>query len=460
MSVICPLVLIRTSKLLSQQNANIFEAACKLHQKRYNDINVCSFTSQTSISDPSQAMRSCRVRLPHLVPTPAAIYCKSCHSSKCYAHLLEVDSVHSVDALMISDLPDGDAKLHQYHRDTLRQYEEVRRSVIKDEERGSRPNPSHKLAHLAKTFTTCRAIAGEVTKHGWYDRLVQTTSIPVSYFKCPFYRALHYTQIANSPAKALVGLSDESDGNKPCDSRAVDDFPSSNLATPASKSAELPNPHRLSTTTFARPFTPPRHANEVQHPSQSTSSDIPDPHSPIVGPMPPPTTPRAFQVSGTPTKASIVTQHDIPSPVSALCLPSSSRPPAVAHLTSFVADDPGILSDLTELPSEVDYSPPRSSITATVSNHQSPMELSSPSSAKVISKSQFEARSTSKSRVFLECVEISQSSRQKRRRIAGSFLSNVAGPSDADILLSAAQEIGNRSLSQRKRKMTKGPASR
>lgn len=120
------------------------------------------------------------MRLPHQVPAPAAIYCKACHNSRCYTHLLEVDSVHSVDAIILSDRYDGDADWHQSHRNSLHQYQEVRQRVIEDEENGSRPNASHRLAYLAKTFTTCRAIAVEITKHGWYDRFAQTTTIPVS----------------------------------------------------------------------------------------------------------------------------------------------------------------------------------------------------------------------------------------------------------------------------------------
>lgn len=175
-------VLIRKSRLLSGRDANIFEAAYKLFQKRQNDTKVCPFSPHNNMSvfdTPQAMMKSCRVRQSHTAP--AAIYCKSCHSSKCYTHLLELDSVHSVDAIILSDRYDGDANWHQSHRNSSQQYQEVRQRVIEDEERGSRPNASHRLIYLAKTFTTCKAIAPEVTKHGWYDRFAQTTSIPVSH---------------------------------------------------------------------------------------------------------------------------------------------------------------------------------------------------------------------------------------------------------------------------------------
>lgn len=182
MSITRRFVLIRKSRLLSGRDPNIFEAACKLFQKRQNDNKVCPFSLHMvhRFFDTLQAARSCRRRESHLVPAPAAVYCKSCHFTNCYTHLLELDSVHSVDALMHSDRYDGDANWHQSHRNSSQQYQELRQRVIEDEERGSRPNASHRLVYLAKTFTTCRAIALEVTKHGWYDRFAQTTSIPVS----------------------------------------------------------------------------------------------------------------------------------------------------------------------------------------------------------------------------------------------------------------------------------------
>ena len=180
-------MLIRNSRLLSRANTNIFEAACKLFQKRQNDSKVGSFFPyyNMSVFDTLQAMRSCRARLSHQVSADAAIYCKSCHSSKCYTHLLELDSVHSVDAMILSDLYDGDANWHQSHRNSSQQYQELRQRAIEDEERGSRPNALHRLTYLAKTFTTCRAITVELTKHGWYDRFAQTKTIPVSHYLEP-----------------------------------------------------------------------------------------------------------------------------------------------------------------------------------------------------------------------------------------------------------------------------------
>lgn len=180
----CWFVLIRSSQLLSGRDANIFEAAYKLSQKRPNDTQVCPFSQYDGppFFDTLQATRSCRMRQSHLVPAPAAIYCKSCHASECYTHLLELDSVHSVDAIIISDRYGGDASWHQFHRNSSRQYQEVRQRVIEDEQMGSRPNTSHRLTYLAKSFTTCRPVAPEVTKHGWYDRFAQTTTIPVSHY--------------------------------------------------------------------------------------------------------------------------------------------------------------------------------------------------------------------------------------------------------------------------------------
>lgn len=449
-------MLIQRSRLLSERDANIFEAACKLFQKRQIDTKVCPFTLHNNplVSNTLQAMKSCRVRLSHPVPAPAAIYCKTCHFSKCYTHLLDLDSVHSVDAMILSDLPDGDANWHQYHRNSSQQYQEVRQRAIEDEEKGSRPNASHRLIYLAKTFSTCRAMALEVTKHGWYDRFVQTISIPVSYYSDPLYCRLHYTQIANSPAKALVGLPDEIGGNDSYDSHASDD------STPASKGGDP------QTTASRRTPTPPLVTsstssggiNEIEHLPHSGLSIIPYPRSPIVDPMSPSSKSGRLEVLGSATDASIRTQHDTPSPLSAPCSPLSARQPSTAmSLSHAVLDDPENLSDLTDLPTEVD-SPPRSSIIALPGSEIYTRPVTG---------------SKSKSRVVLDFVEISRpewysgkrdkipsSSRQKRKRIAGPFSPDIAGPSDSDTSPSAAQEISNRSLSKRKKKMSKGPASR
>ena len=413
--------------------------------------------NNTPFSDTFQAMRSCRARASHQVPAPAAIYCKACHSSKCYAHLLELDSVHSVDAMMHSDLHDENPNWHQHHRDSSQLYQGIRQRVIEDEERGSRPNVLHRLIYLAKTFTTCRPIALEVTKHGWYDRFAQAISIPVSHHSDSLYCRPHCTQIANSPAKALVGLHDEIDDND----HASDDSPS-NLAMQASI-----GDHR-------QILSPPPVTS-----STSSGDIVPDPRSPIVNPRTP--SPKSPQVLGSHTEANNETLLGIPGPLVAPSSPLSATQSPTAASLSFAVIDEGNLSDLTDLPTEVD-SPPRSSIIAIpVSpnpenlDQQISAELSSsPSSAELTTSNV--TGSKLKSRLVLDFVEIPQPewysgkrermpsfSRQKRKRNTGPFSSNTAGPAgpcDSDNSLSAAQEIPKQPLSKRKRKMSKGPASR
>lgn len=141
----------------------------------------CPLHNDWSVVDTLKATRSCRARAAHQVPASAAVCCKPCHISKCYTHYLDMDSIHSVVAITLSEHHDGDATWHQFHRNNSPQYREQLQRVIEDEQKGARPNASHRLAYLAKTFTTCRPIAPEVTKPGWYDRFTQTASIPVSH---------------------------------------------------------------------------------------------------------------------------------------------------------------------------------------------------------------------------------------------------------------------------------------
>lgn len=419
----------------------------------------------------------------HEIPASAVIYCKPCHFSKCYTHLLELDCIHSVDAIILSERHDGDVHWHQSHRNSSQQYQEARQRVIEDEEKSSRPNVSHKLTYLAKTFSTCRTMAPEVTKYGWYDRFAQTTTIPVSHFLNTLFCRLHHAQIANSPAKALVGLPDEIDGDEPHDIHTSDGSPSSSLVKPAETGSQMAGSCRTSTSPFVISSTSPGGINELPPLRQSSLPVIPD--SRIVDPMSSSPKPGMTQVLGSSTGAGTRTQHDISKHgfPSAPCSPSSARPPPiVASLSSADFDDPGNLSDLTDLLTEVG-SPPRNLNapipTSETSNQHLSMELSlSPSPTPVASSStQFVPRSKSRSRLVFDCVEIPQpewhnrrgeripsSSRRKRKRITGPSSSDISGPPDSDfdnLLLVAKEIISTQSLStKRKRKMSQGPASR
>jgi hypothetical protein len=225
----------------------------------------------------------------------------------------------------------------------------------------------------------------------------------------------------------------------------------------------------------------PGGVNEVQLPRQPSLSDIPDSRPPTVDPMSPSPKSGTLRVLHGPTGASIPTQHDnsIYGPLSAPCSPSGAGQPLIMASLSFaIVDDPGNLSDLTDLPTEIDSSP-HSAITAipvpNTPDQQPSMKLSlSSSSASVASSStQLVTGSQLKSKLVFDYVEIPQpewyggrrekiptTSRQKRKQITGPSSSDITGFPDSDNLPSAVQEISNRSSSKRKRKMSQGPASR
>ncbi|KAF8136606.1 hypothetical protein EV363DRAFT_744208 [Boletus edulis] len=204
--------------------------------------------------------------------------------------------------------------------------------------------------------------------------------------------------------------------------------------------------------------------NEAQSPRQSSLSATPDSRSRTVDATSPSSKSGTLRALGSPTGATNET-HNIPNSV------PSSTPPIVASLSSAIADDPGNLSDLTDLTTDVD-SPIRSSIIAipVPETPQRPsMQLSrSPQSGSGTSP---DTQAQLKSRLVFDCVEIPQpewysgarekkSSREKRKRIIGPFPSDIVGSPDFDNPSSAAHEMSNRSLSKRKRKMSPGPASR
>ena len=245
---------------------------------------------------------------------------------------------------------------------------------------------------------------------------------------------------------------------------------------------QTPKGSDLQATASRRTSTPTSSGgmNEVQSPRPSLS-DILDSRPPVVYPMSPSSKSGTLPVLDSPAGASIPTQHDNSNygPLSAPCTPSGSGQPLImASLSYAIADDPGNLSDLTDLPTEIDSSP-HSVITAipvpNTPDQQPSMELPlSPSSASVASSStRLVTGSQLKSKLVFDYVEIPQpewyggrrekistSSRQKRKRITGPLSSDIAGFSDSDNLPSAAREISNRSSSKRKRKMSQGPASR
>ena len=277
---------------------------------------------------------------------------------------------------------------------------------------------------------------------------------------CRLYR----TQIAKSSAKALVGLPDDIDDDEPNDGHTSDDSPSRNLAVRVSQGSDLQ-------TTDSRRSTSPRDVNEVQPPHNSSASNIPDFRSPVVDPTSPSPRLGLLQLFDSPTGATSGAQQDISprAPPSAPSSPSSVEQPLIAaSLSSIDVDDSGNLSDLTDLPTEVD-SPPRSSLIALpVPKSPDRQQLSLSPSSELASGSRL------KPKLVFDCVEIPQPewyngrrennspSRQKRKRNSGPLSSDIARSpeSDDDKSPPATQDISSRSLSKRKRKMLRGPASR
>lgn len=217
--------------------------------------------------------------------------------------------------------------------------------------------------------------------------------------------------------------------------------------------------------------------NEIQLRRQSGSSVIHDSGSPaVVDSMSSPPKSCTSPVVGNPIGTTIEIQHDNLEYTSPLALRSPPSPgPVVASLSSTIVDDPGNLSDLTDLPTEIDSSP-RSRIIVVPApetpDKQRPMKRSLSQSSTPATSSNTQ-RVAGKSRLVFDGVEITQpqwfswrrekkssSSQRKRKRNVRPLSPDVTETPDSDYSPMAAQEIPSRSLSKRKRKMSQGPASR
>ncbi|KAH7929751.1 hypothetical protein BV22DRAFT_107094 [Leucogyrophana mollusca] len=159
----------KKSQLLCVGNLNIFHAGCILQQTR------------CSMKDGSQ-IRSCRSKSTHpshVAIASSVILCKGCHSGRCFSHVLEMNLVHSAEAILLSRADASDQRWHQHHKQSKAKFEVARPKILRDEEEAVRPDMRHKLVHLALNFRTSTAVNPRLTKHGWYDEYVQLPSIPI-----------------------------------------------------------------------------------------------------------------------------------------------------------------------------------------------------------------------------------------------------------------------------------------
>lgn len=107
-----------------------------------------------------------------------ALHCRLCHSSKCFAHILDTFKMHSSDALVAhARCPDKDHyKYHQQHQLASTSYQESF-SLIRDCQRAGTA-PPEALApimrtEIALTHRRCRPVIYSHSTPGFYDEFIQ-----------------------------------------------------------------------------------------------------------------------------------------------------------------------------------------------------------------------------------------------------------------------------------------------
>ncbi|KAK0451024.1 hypothetical protein EV421DRAFT_1899252 [Armillaria borealis] len=142
-------------KLFSDDRPGVFRAACVLaDQRRQADARTCTIPRKSS----------------HLVPSTWALYCRRCHSTKCYLHLATNFHMHSVEALLLHDKDRENSSYHQRHVLLRNSYGSKLPAFLRATENGTVPDASMRSVYNASTFDRCKPMNPTFMKLGWYDR--------------------------------------------------------------------------------------------------------------------------------------------------------------------------------------------------------------------------------------------------------------------------------------------------
>ncbi|KAF5358337.1 hypothetical protein D9756_001403 [Leucocoprinus leucothites] len=137
---------------------SVFHAAMLLHSIRVNE---------------RQPSKQCRRKgESHAVPSSWTLNCKKCHSAKCYPHLLEGSTMHSMRALLLQEQDPSTVKYHEEHLAGFPDYLERKKELLASQAEGS-PCPSFSLlmTYNALTFQVCQPVNHRHANLGWYDHL-------------------------------------------------------------------------------------------------------------------------------------------------------------------------------------------------------------------------------------------------------------------------------------------------
>lgn len=103
-----------------------------------------------------------------------SMYCKMCHSSKCFACILKL-GIHSAEVISLEQSDESHLEWHEGHIDKTRN--QTRERVIQAEVDGLPCDLGLKIAITASRYDTCMPLNSEFTVPGWYDKFTQTSTV-------------------------------------------------------------------------------------------------------------------------------------------------------------------------------------------------------------------------------------------------------------------------------------------
>ncbi|KAK1236012.1 hypothetical protein PQX77_000781 [Marasmius sp. AFHP31] len=98
----------------------------------------------------------------------ARFYCKECHRTFCFKHLLSLHGLHSMFALCAH----RQGSLHAKHVGNKRRYQERVASYAEQEKRGLMPDEDFQWSDLALVYDVCKPLHPLFCQPGWYDKNV------------------------------------------------------------------------------------------------------------------------------------------------------------------------------------------------------------------------------------------------------------------------------------------------
>ncbi|GLB34849.1 putative protein with domain family that is part of the cupin metalloenzyme superfamily [Lyophyllum shimeji] len=142
-----------------------FRAACVLQQVRKDkrETKVCTLPRRANSS--------------HEVPNSWALYCKKCHSAKCFEHLLMSQKLHVTDALLSHSSDSSHEKLHNYHLTSRERFQNGMDAFLQSQKEATKPDFTLQRAYLASEYGTCKPINSQFMSLGWYDRHAQVLHV-------------------------------------------------------------------------------------------------------------------------------------------------------------------------------------------------------------------------------------------------------------------------------------------